>query len=67
MPLILNILVGVSLLVVLATLIMGFIAMTDKSDAGRERSNKLMWWRVRAQGAAILIFIIAIYMKGKGA
>ncbi len=66
MPLFANILIGAALLVVLGTLIMGFFAMMDKTPEGRLKSNKMMRYRVYAQGTAIAVFALAVFMKKNG-
>lgn len=67
MPLLANILIGGALVVVFATLILGMIAMVDKSPEARLRSNKLMRYRVTAQAIAVGVFFIAVVMKKNGA
>lgn len=55
-----------SLAVVAFTLIMGMLQMSKGTAEGTRKSNVWMWRRVYAQGAAIVIFIIAAYLKNKG-
>lgn len=66
MSLLANILIIIALLAVFATLIMGFMAMLDRTPEGRIRSNKMMRYRVYAQGVAIVVFFIAVLMKKNG-
>ena len=66
MTLFANILITIALMTVLMTLIMGFFAMMDRSPEARIRSNKLMRYRVYAQGAAILAFAFALFLKRNG-
>ncbi len=55
-----------SLAVVLFTLIMGMVQMAKGTAEGTRKSNVWMWRRVYAQGAAIVILILAAYLKNKG-
>ena len=55
-----------SLALVAFTLIMGMLQMAKGTPEGTLKSNKWMWRRVYAQGGAILVFILAAYLKNKG-
>lgn len=66
MSMLANILIFGALLIVLATLILGMFALMDKSPEARLRSNKLMRYRVMAQGVAVAVFFIAVLMKKNG-
>ena len=61
-----NILIAVALLVVLGTLILGFIALGDRSEEARVRSNNLMRWRVITQAVAVGVLFIAFAIKAAG-
>ena len=63
MDLIANILITVALVTVLFTLVMGFVAMQDRSDEARVRSNIWMRRRVTFQAAAIGVLFIAFAIK----
>jgi len=63
MDMIANILITVALLTVLFTLIMGFVAMQDRSDDARVRSNIWMRRRVTFQAVAIGVLFIAFAIK----
>ena len=64
---ILYILTGLAFACVVFTLVMGGIAMSKKSEESRKNSNKWMWRRVYAQVSAILLLILTVYMRSKGA
>ena len=61
---ILYILLGLSLLAVVVTLLMGGKAMVG-GDTDRSNSNKWMWRRVWAQGIALLLLVLIVYTKSK--
>ncbi len=60
---ILNILMGAALLTVLVTLVMGMINLLKTDKASQIKSNKLMRIRVAAQAVAIVILLVAVYLK----
>ena len=60
---VLNILMGLALLTVLGTLVMGMINLTKTDEASQIKSNKLMRIRVGAQAVAIVILLVAVYLK----
>ena len=60
---VLNILMGLALLTVLGTLVMGMINLTKTDEASQLKSNKLMRIRVGAQAVAIVILLVAVYLK----
>jgi hypothetical protein len=62
----LDVLIGISLLVVLATLGMGLISMHRGGEYAAANSNKFMRWRVMAQGVAIVLLIIGFVVKATG-
>jgi uncharacterized BrkB/YihY/UPF0761 family membrane protein len=50
------ILIGLAMLAVLGTLLMGIVTMARGGNP--RRSNKLMQWRVILQGLALLLFAL---------
>ncbi|NNE58631.1 MAG: HIG1 domain-containing protein [Hellea sp.] len=60
---ILYILLGIAMAAVVFTLVMGGRAMTSRKDTDRSDSNKWMWRRVYAQGAAIFLLILVVMVK----
>ena len=60
---VLNILMGAALLTVFGTLVMGMINLTKTDEASQIKSNKLMRVRVGAQAVAIVILLVAVYLK----
>ena len=58
-----NILIVASLGAVLVTLILGFVALGDRSEAARVRSNNLMRWRVITQAVALAVLFVAFAIK----
>ena len=63
----LNIIIIASVLVVLFTLVMGMIQLASNSEEARQKSNTWMWRRIYAQGGAIVIMMIAVWLKSRGA
>ncbi len=59
----LNILMGLALLTVAVTLVLGMINMLKTDKESQLKSNKLMRMRVMAQAAAICILMLALYLK----
>ena len=57
------ILAGIAMLVTLGVLFSGLITMARGGEFNRKHGNKLMRWRVIAQGVALLLFAIAIMAK----
>lgn len=64
---ILYILTGLAFACVVLTLVMGTVAMSKKSEENRKKSNTWMWRRIYAQVAAVILLLITVYMKSKGA
>ncbi len=50
----------IALLLVIGTLAGGLITMARGGDAGPQRSNLFMRYRVLFQGAAVLLFVILL-------
>ena len=57
------ILAGIAMVVTLGVLFSGLITMARGGEFNRKHGNKLMRWRVLAQGFALLLFAIAIMAK----
>ena len=57
------VLLGLALLAVLAVLLAGVFSMARGGEFNRKYGNKLMRWRVGLQGAALLLFAVAWYVK----
>ncbi|MBC6403798.1 MAG: HIG1 domain-containing protein [Hyphomonadaceae bacterium] len=51
---------------VLITLVMGGRALTRPGDTNRYLSNKWMWRRIYAQGAALVLLLITLMVKKNG-
>ncbi len=63
----LNLIIIASVLVVLFTLVMGMVQLASNSEEARAKSNTWMWRRIYAQGGAIVIMFICVWLKSKGA
>jgi hypothetical protein len=61
---ILFILLALTLLAVLATLVVGMVAMSKGGDFNKKYGNKLMRLRVVLQGIALILFVLALLTKG---
>lgn len=57
--------VGAALLVVLAILFAGLLAMGRQGPGAAQRSNKLMQLRIAAQFAAIVLIVILVILDGR--
>jgi len=64
---ILYVLTALAFIGVVFTLIAGGLAMQSKADGARETSNKWMQRRVMFQALAIILLIITVYMRSRGA
>jgi uncharacterized membrane protein len=64
MDIVLNVLIGASLLAVLVSFILGLAAMARGPAAGA-RSNRLMQARVWTQAIAIGILVISLMLKAR--
>lgn len=51
---------------VVIVLIMGLLALNKPGDEARERSNKLMRWRVGLQSVTIVLALIVVVMHKMG-
>jgi len=63
----LNIVIIASVLVVLFTLVMGMIQLASNTEEARHKSNTWMWRRIYAQGGAVVIMLVAVWLKSRGA
>ncbi|MEE2566317.1 twin transmembrane helix small protein [Hyphobacterium marinum] len=59
----LNILIGVAVLAVAATLLAGLFNLARGGEGAGERSNKLMRWRVGLQFVAIALLVVGFIAK----
>ena len=62
---ILNILIGLAILTVLATLVLGALNMRKTETSARLKSNKLMQLRIAAQFVAVISLVLMVYLKSK--
>lgn len=58
------ILVVIAMLVTLGVLFTGLFAMARGGEFNAKYGNKLMRWRVMAQGVALLLFALAMMSRG---
>ncbi len=58
-----TIVVGIALLTVLLTLVLGMLNMRQGGEKARLRANKLMWARVWAQATAVFCLILLVYIN----
>jgi len=63
---VLNILMGLALLTVLGTLILGVVNLGKTDEASQLKSNKLMRIRVMAQAVAVGLLMLVLYLKSQG-
>ncbi|PHQ60637.1 MAG: hypothetical protein COC03_01525 [Robiginitomaculum sp.] len=63
--LIINIIIGLALLTVFASLVMGALNMRKGGTEARLRSNKFMRLRVAAQAVAVIALILMVYLRSK--
>jgi hypothetical protein len=61
----LTVLLGLAMLAVLGTLIIGLVAMTKGGDFNKKYGNKLMRLRVMLQGVALVLFALALLTNGQ--
>ena len=57
-------LIGLALFMTLAALFAGLFAMARGGEFNKRHGNKLMRYRVIAQAVALLIFAVAMLMRG---
>jgi hypothetical protein len=58
------ILLVISMLVVLAIMVMGLFALAKGGDFHKQHGNRLMQWRVNAQGVAIFLVLLLAFVRG---
>lgn len=63
MTTVLTILVGVAMLATLGVLLAGVVGLARGTDP--QRSNALMRWRVLLQGAALLLFLLLMWLSSR--
>lgn len=63
MTTVLIILVGAAMLATLGVLLAGVVGLARGTDP--QRSNALMRWRVLLQGAALLLFLLLMWLVGR--
>ena len=56
-------LMAVAMLLTLGVLFAGVLTMGKTGPENRDRSNKLMRWRIYLQGLAILLFALAMVVR----
>jgi hypothetical protein len=64
MDLLLDLLIGLSLLAVLASFFLGLAAMA-RGAAAAERSNRLMQARVWTQAGAVAVLVVSLFIKSR--
>lgn len=64
---ILYVLTAAAFIGVVFTLVAGGLAMQSKAEGAREKSNKWMQRRVLLQAIAIILLILTVYMRSRGA
>lgn len=60
-----NIIIAVAVISVVGILLWGLISMARGGAAAREKSNKIMRWRVGVQAIALIAILIGFYLKAK--
>ena len=60
----LDILLAVVLVAIVGVLIFGVVSMGKGGEKGRERSNKMMRWRVGLQFAAVIVVVLIMLLRG---
>ena len=60
------IIAGIAGLVVVGSLLLGLVTMVRTGEGARHTSNKLMQYRVVAQGVAIVVMLIAVWLASHG-
>jgi hypothetical protein len=58
------ILMIISMVLVLASLVVGLFAMVKGGEFNKKYGNKLMRWRVTLQGVALALFALAVMAQG---
>ena len=63
MNIVFDILIGLSMLAVVASFFAGMIAFARNGNEAQSKSNKMMSWRVRTQFIAIAVLLIGMWYK----
>ncbi len=63
MDILLDILIGLSLLAVVGSFFLGMIAFSRNGAEAASKSNSLMAWRVRTQVIAIGVLMLSVWWK----
>ena len=63
MGLVIDILIALAMLAVVVTLGMGLYSMARGGEYDRERSTKLMGWRVKLQAVAVGLLVLGFIYK----
>lgn len=63
---VLNILIGVSLLAVVVTFFMGMTAFSRSGVEAGKALNRAMAWRVKTQLVAIAVLVLSLWAKSQG-
>ena len=57
------VLMGLAMLAVLVSLVIGLIGMVKGGEFNKKYGNKLMRWRVGLQGVALALFVLALLAR----
>lgn len=60
---VLTILIVMALVATIITLFLGLISMGSSGSTDRELSEPLMWARVGLQGIAIILLLVAVWVR----
>ncbi len=63
MDILIDIAIGISLLVVLVTFVLGMFAFAKNDANSGARLNRLMAWRVRTQLIAVVVLAVGMLLK----
>lgn len=55
----------IAMIAVVAVMATGLVTMVRGNDVTGEKSNKLMWWRIYAQAAALIFFALVLVLSKK--
>lgn len=58
---------ALAVLAVLGILLMGLGSFGKGGEYNRKNANKIMRWRIGAQLAAVILIVLFVYLRGKGA
>lgn len=65
MEILLDILIGLSLLTVVVTFFLGMVAFARNGEAAAAASNRLMSWRVKTQGIAVGVLLVCAWARSQ--